>query len=257
MEGTLDEWTVAALAMIRRTLDTLALPVVDGDGKNRGGRLRRSLASALASKDCSPTNGRRLTRVSTSTRIAGGDESNEMMHSRHHRGQSMLRRLLSTGLGRVQGQGQAQGEAVPQAQADVEDGQEDGQHRRQHEESQGGARALSASIAGSGSSVDGGVVVASSSSSSSPPSPSSVWQGLAQQQQQQQQGGGGPSAARADFDELLRDAQAETGSGMGIGGGIGRGTGRGRDVMGELLETSEELIKAVEMQQKVSCQVML
>eukprot|EP00752_Nemacystus_decipiens_P015755 g14066.t1 len=65
---------------------------------------------------------------------------------------------------------------------------------------------------------------------------------------QQQLGEEEPSQARADFDELLRDAQAESRSDIGIG--IGPGTRRGRDVMGALLETSEELVQAVEMQQK-------
>lgn len=272
MEGTLDEWTVAALAMIRRTLETLAVPVVGGHGNSRRCRVRRSLASALASKDCSPTNGRRLSRISTTGTTASGDESNGVTHSRQPRGQSMLRRLLSASMSR----GQEQGGAAPQVHAGAEEQEGHGQHRCQHEQpvepgggttsvthggsrgEQGrdGAKGLAGGVADGGSINGSPGVVASSSSPS--PSPS-LWPEVMQQrlQQQQQQQREEPGVAQASFDELLRDAQAETGSGMGIGIGIGMGTGRGRDVMRELLVTSEELVKAVEMQQKVRETVIL
>eukprot|EP00903_Cladosiphon_okamuranus_P017738 g16330.t1 len=267
MEGTLEEWTVAGLAMIRRTLDTLAVPVMvldgggDGDGNSRRSlTLRRSLASALASRDCSPANGRRLTRLSTAGTTASGDESNGVMHQRGQ-SMSMLRRLLSAGVGRGQEQGRAYEE------------EEDGQHRRQHQpvggsttatrsssgglEERNGSSALAASVGNAGS-INGirspGGVASSSASVTASASPS-LWQGLVQQQQhlqqeQQQPEEEEPREAQADFDELMTDAQADTGSGMGIGVGIRTGAGRGRGVMRGLLETSEEVVEAVEMQQK-------
>lgn len=280
IEGTLDEWTVAALAMIRRTLQTVAVAVVDGDAdgdgggrrKHRGNRVRRSLASALASKDCSPTNGRRLTRISATTGMVG--ESNEAMHLGHPRSQSMLRRLLSLGRGQGSriGQGGDEGEdgdkervqgdrggAAAAADGGVVVGNGDDDHDGEEEGRGGpGARALSASAAVGGDNLNASPEGVASSSRSPSPSPAPVWRRLVQQQQQQQeqqqehQEGGAPGLAQAEFEELLRDAQAETGSGIGVGVGVGTATGRGRDVMGALLETSEELVKAVEMQQKVS-----
>ncbi|CAN0216369.1 unnamed protein product [Pylaiella littoralis] len=118
IEGTLNEWTAAAVPMIRRTLTAFA------DGTTRGGsssssgsnnitsRSHHSLASALTSKDCSPRNRR--------SRSGGDDGADESRRPRHAGSQSGLWRVTKAA------RGGGEGGASDQAEGGQQLGQEGG-----------------------------------------------------------------------------------------------------------------------------------
>lgn len=228
MEGTLNEWTAAAVPLIQRTIAAFT-----DDGTDRGtrssssrnnnntGRSRQSLASALTSRDCSPQNGRR-------SHSNGDGGANEAQHHQpgHARSQSGLWRVVNKDRGgEVRG---ASGEVEGGCQLAQGGGGEGGG---------GGATCVGEGKKEVVALMNGDEKMVSSSSSSS----SNV-----KEEQRARLGSEGNEleAAQADFAELLRDAQEETGGGTR--------TGPQEGVMEALLETSEGLVAAVETQQKVS-----
>lgn len=221
IEGTLNEWTAAAVPMIRRTLTAFA------DGTTRGGsssssgsnnitsRSHHSLASALTSKDCSPRNRR--------SRSGGDDGADESRRPRHAGSQSGLWRVTNAA------RGGGEGGASDQAEGGQQLGQEGG--------GGGGGGGREGGEEGEETTAFRTRGDQISNSSSSNAKGGSRGSRLGPEDTEVEE-------ARADFSELLRDAQEATGE--------GRGARPEGDIMEALLETSEGLVAAVEMQQKVS-----
>lgn len=243
MEGTLSEWTAAALVLIQRTLEASADGITRVNSTTSGGSStsrrrrrsshpRRSLASALTSRDCSPTHRNGIWRR------VGSDGSSAAEHTR---GQSVLRRVLSLGRRDRHAQEFAQG-----GDGDGDDGQsEGGQLQVENNQGQGeaneeedtttahnGVKHGGDKPAASSTSIEG-TLNGSSRDTARPPSP-------VQPGPEEEEAG----LARADLADLLRDAQEETEAGIGAG--------QEGDIIGALLRTSEELVATVETQQKVS-----
>ncbi|CBJ26254.1 conserved unknown protein [Ectocarpus siliculosus] len=241
MEGTLSEWTAAALVLIQRTLE----PSTDGitpvnsttsggsstsRRRSRSSHPRRSLASALTSRDCSPTHRNGIWR-----RVRSDGSS----VAKNTRGQSVLRRVLSLGRRDRHAQEFAQG-----GSGDGDDGQSEG-GQQQVESSQGEEDATEEGDATKAhnclkkggdkpaafrTSIEG-TSDGSNRDPAGPPSP--VPPGPEEEE---------AGLARADFADLLRDAQE------GVEAGIG--AGQEGDIIRALLRTSEELVATVETQQK-------
>lgn len=243
MEGTLSEWTAAALVLIQRTLEASADGITRVSSTTSGGSStsrrrsrsshpRRSLASALTSRDCSPTH-----RNGTWRRV-GSDGSSVAEHAR---GQSVLRRVLSLGRRDRHAHEFAQG-----GSGDGDDGQSEG-GQQQVENSQGQEDATEEGDATTAhncvknggdkpaafrTSIEG-TLDGSNRDPAGPPSP--VPPGPEEEE---------AGLARADLADLLRDAQE------GMEAGIG--AGQEGDIIGALLRTSEELVATVKTQQKAS-----
>ncbi|CAM9483893.1 unnamed protein product [Ectocarpus fasciculatus] len=237
MEGTLSEWTAAALVLIQRTLEASADGITRVNSttsggsstsrrRSRGSHPRRSLASALTSRDCSPTHRNGIWRR------VGSDGSSAAEHTR---GQSVLRRVLSLGRRDRHAQEFAQG-----GDGDGDDGQSggggnnQGQGEANEEEdtttAHNGVKNGGDKPAASSTSIEG-TLNGSSRDTAGPPSP--VRPGPEEEE---------AGLARADLADLLRDAQEETEAGIGAG--------QEGDIIGALLRTSEELVATVETQQK-------
>ncbi|CAM9925555.1 unnamed protein product, partial [Ectocarpus sp. 12 AP-2014] len=243
MEGTLSEWTAAALVLIQRTLEASSDGITRVSSTTSGGSTtsrrrsrsshpRRSLASALTSRDCSPTD-----RNGTWRRV-GSDGSGVAEHTR---GQSVLRRVLSLGRRDRHAREFAQG-----GSGDGDDGQSEGgqqqvenSHEQEDASEEGDATtahnyvknggdkpaAFRSSIKGNS---DGSKRDPAGPPSPVPPGPEEEEAGL----------------ARADLADLLKDAQE------GMEAGIGEG--QEGDIIRALLRTSEDLVATVETQQKAS-----
>ena len=221
IEGTLDAWTDAALVMIKRTLEAFAVSSGVVSGSRTSDRVR-SLASAVASKDCSPAN---RTEKGTGLTLRNQDRS------------SVLRRVFARSVASVSlGRGDGENSVRRRGHDDVE-GDEQVKRERggEDEASDLEAKTTLDDIMDSQSRVAEGRHL--------PARPRPGEKGLEGEE---------AGVTQASLPDLVRDAQEEEQNGSGDETGRRLGQEGEGNVMSALLATSGEVVAAVETHQKVS-----